>query len=193
VRRRLLNVLTVLSLLLCVAVVTLAAVTYRGGSCVLESRRVDRLTVTGTQWCLGGESGLLSVLRIHYSDRTSDGDELKQLLTNLGPHRRLWFSPYSQPGELSQIRDAEYDGFGLMGARYSYLYLDYDYMLSDQRVYVPAWMAALASLLLPTGRLVPSIRRIRRVRIGLCPRCGYDLRATPGRCPECGWSAAGVE
>jgi len=54
---------------------------------------------------------------------------------------------------------------------------------------IPCWMPVLMFALLPAGQLTVGLRRRRRFNAGRCLRCGYDLRATPGRCPECGAAA----
>lgn len=41
-------------------------------------------------------------------------------------------------------------------------------------------------LIFTTARLKASYRDRRRRRLGLCVRCGYDLRGSSGRCSECG-------
>jgi hypothetical protein len=57
---------------------------------------------------------------------------------------------------------------------------------SASRLAVPFWAIALGGVPLPAAFLLRRRLAGRRAARGLCPQCGYDLRATPERCPECG-------
>jgi hypothetical protein len=59
-------------------------------------------------------------------------------------------------------------------------------------VALPCWLLACLSAIFPSIAIWRHRKARRRARQGLCPRCGYDLRATPERCPECGRLSPGA-
>lgn len=180
-RRRLFNFVTAASLLLCVA------------ACVLWVRSFF-LTEQLTLRCKGGwrtvqtGKGQLAIrlLLADWSNVPADtfGPKYQRDLVMPPSNYFIYLSP--ERGDRSFFwRRGGFAWHELRNARRGIVRV---------QAWAPFWSIFICTAALPlawtTTRLRARVRRRRRTRLGLCPVCGYDLRATPrgGRCPECGAS-----
>jgi hypothetical protein len=157
VRRRLRNILTALSLLLCVAV---------AGCGVRERFKWDMICHRSrfAEWLFWSRDGSLTVGR-------AAGDAGGGVFT----FHDGWDWETEQVQGPSSWGAFSYEGPGKAGQRRrGFVWVEF-----------PHWFGALVFAALPAVRLARRLSRARWP-VGYCPACGYDLRATPGRCPECG-------
>jgi hypothetical protein len=191
-RRRLASgLLTVLSLLLCIAT---AAITVRS---FLVRDRFDRSHWRIFEW----EGGSTTHQRNFVFD--SGRGVLHLCVFTLGTRRN------QTPGQLEESRrhNSSYYGPGVVRwEHYAWqpamtsvppgftTFAGLSYQATSQRagdqasrsLFLPLPLLATTFAVPPALWLRRRRRAARRARAGLCPSCGYDLRQTPDRCPECG-------
>jgi len=158
-RRRLFNVATALSLLVCVIVLALWLRSYWRRDAWDWGTRTGRAGVDSFR-------GYLSAGRVEVPPA-----DLAKI-----PRGHLVHSEPASRAEATMLKPNW--SFGVIrGTRIQQRGIT----ASDVRV--PHCLVALVASVAPGAWWY---RRRRRPPPGCCPTCGYDLRATPGRCPECG-------
>ena len=192
VRRRMLNLLTLLSLLLCVAVCVLWVRSYWHWDGLYRAQ----MSPEGMTWVskmFRSSSGMLwaDIWHGSYQDRSTalyDWIALQRMLTHTGfrdgnsttvrPGAWTYSDVLPRPAVtprsfgIHYVRKREQVAPGIEH--------------SSLRAGIPHGLVAALAIILPAVRTGSWLRRRHRHRVGRCPSCGYDLRATPGRCPECG-------
>jgi hypothetical protein len=197
-KRRLLNLVTVLSLLLCVAACVLWVRSYSVQDSVLwvcspdtadgsvDLRTYAVVTVRGGVG-FGRERNNYTAAMLR-DDGFEPGTFRKRVLKpakwTVAPTHRYVSIDFESTTPYSTSRMMRWAGpWPAFEAQWKKQPLQ-QFDVSAQRLAIPYWLAAVVTAVLPVAR---AARRLWRTPLpGHCRRCGYDLRATPGRCPECG-------
>ncbi len=58
--------------------------------------------------------------------------------------------------------------------------------IGEDHVFIPLWIPSVLFSVVFAISYTPFRRRRKRKKLGLCVKCGYDLRGSKERCPECG-------
>jgi hypothetical protein len=164
-RRKLFGFFATMSLLLCLA------------TCVLWVRsywRTDAVHLAGTSadWNVRSNHAGLTVSQV--------------------VHEPSGQAQWHTSSESAYALDPSSPMYGFAGFSHEHIVYDVGIFADFERrdLAMPYWFMSILLAIGPVLRLRATIRRRRRQRVGLCPACGYDLRATPDRCPECGRAAA---
>jgi len=176
VKRHVFNLLAVVSVLLWLVTVVLWV-----RSCVVHERFI--WSVAPNQWGLVNCDGVLKLMEM---EKTTDYQE---------GYRQLKGNEVGRWETDGDVTDTSVQVFGLgwMAGRFLFLGSDFGMNPPDdkyQAFTVPMWcpttLFAAPPLILCFTALRKRMEQWRRMTLGLCSVCGYDLRATPDRCPECG-------
>lgn len=122
-------------------------------------------------------------------DDTYDRDDLRSDFFSDSSNRRI-------PSNYSVERHRQFATSGWVGFGFAYLrHADRDYAFTV--IVIPHWMALVVfswPFLLWLWFFLRRFRMVRRVSVGRCYKCGYDLRGSDGdQCSECGAARVAVE
>lgn len=198
-KRRLFTIASLVSLLLCVAVVGLWMQSYWVADSVhIQYRHWNGLLLTDSFFTLESSSGGLRFAMSADGYRCADATEMTQRrfydFEHLGRSWRRTGS-FGYPRGVGSYNPGVMPGWrlGLAGGHLVGSPRKGSNVARESRwVIVPHAAVALSLACLPLvwwHRLHGQRRRQRRQDQGVCCRCGYDLRASKERCPECGTPA----
>jgi hypothetical protein len=179
--RYILDAFTMLSLLLCAGTVFLWTWGYVAEDSIERSRH----------WT--AQTGIRASYHRSYMSLVSTRGRLMVMIRHdydyiyyVGDSHVNWQWAEDLPGPLPFHPETAWERIGFI-LTHEHSGTKQDPYFDDVRIFgIPFWLPTLLFGIPPLLMLRGMRRSTHRRALGLCPVCGYDLRATPNRCPECG-------